>query len=438
MSKKRRRNLIIVVVILLLIFLVIAKKQGWIGEEEAVKVSTEKVELRDIIETVNANGKIQPETEVIITADVSGEIVELHVKEGEQVSRGEALLKINPDVYQSTVERQEAALNTSKANLANSKARLAQVKAQFFNAKASHERNKKLFDQGVISQAEYDQALSAFESANAEVTAAEQNVVAAEYSVKSAGASLKEARDNLGKTTVFAPVSGTVSRLNKEVGERISGASQFSAGTEIMRIADLINMEVNVDVSENNIILVDIRDTADIDVDAYPDRVFRGIVTEIANSANQTQGGNDQVTNFQVKIKMLRSSYRDLIDTAGAGRFPFRPGMSANVDIRTEKVFNAVAVPIQAVIAKEDEQKDTSKADTDKDFIKYVFVYKDGLALMQEVNTGIQDDRYLQIVSGVKEGDEVITAPYNVISETLQDSMQVQKVDRSQLLILEK
>ncbi len=438
MSKKRRRNLIIAGVILLVILLVVAKKQGWIGEEEAVKVSTEKAELRDITETVNANGKIQPETEVIITADVSGEIIELHVKEGDQVTKGEALLKINPDVYQATAERLEAALNTSKANLANAKARLAQVKAQFLNAKASHQRSKKLFEQGVISQAEYDQALSAFESAKAEVTAAEQNVVAAEYSVKSAQASLKEARDNLGKTTVFAPMSGTVSRLNKEVGERISGASQFSAGTEILRIADLKNMEVNVDVSENNIILVHLRDTAEIDVDAYPDRVFRGIVTEIANSANQTQGGTDQVTNFQVKIKMLRSSYRDLIDTAGAGRFPFRPGMSANVDIQTEKDFNVVAVPIQAVIAKEEDQKDTTKADSEKELIKYVFVYKDGRALMKEVKTGIQDDRYLRITSGLQVGEQVITAPYNAISETLQDSMNVQKVDRDQLLILEK
>ncbi|MFW6020448.1 MAG: HlyD family secretion protein, partial [Bacteroidales bacterium] len=321
---KKKRNLIIVGVVLVLILLIVAKKQNWIGKPEAVKVSTEEVKKRDITETVNANGKVQPETEVMITADVSGEIIQLFVAEGQRVEKGDSLLRINPDTYRSTVDRQEASMNTSKANLANAKARLAQVKAQFKNAKTTFERSQKLFDQDVISQSEYEKALSSFESAKADVQAAEQNVIAAEYSVKSAEASLKEARDNLQKTTVFAPMSGVVSRLEKEAGERISGASQFSAGTEIMRIADLENMEVKVDVSENNIVLVENNDTADIDVEAYPDRRFKGVVSEIANSANQSQNSSDKAINFEVKIKMLQSSYNDLYDTTTVKNFPFR------------------------------------------------------------------------------------------------------------------
>ncbi|MGM0612674.1 MAG: efflux RND transporter periplasmic adaptor subunit [Bacteroidota bacterium] len=435
---KKKRNLIIIGVVVLLILLIIAKKQNWIGKPEAVKVSTEEVKKRDIIETVNANGKIQPETEVMITSDVSGEIIHLFVKEGQRVEKDDSLLRINPDIYQSTVDRQEASLNTSKANLANAKARLAQVKAQFKNAKNTFERNQKLFDQDVISQSEYEKSLSSFESAKADVQAAEQNVVAAEYSVKSAEASLKESVDNLRKTTVFAPMSGVVSRLDKEMGERISGASQFSAGTEIMRIADLENMEVKVEVSENNIVLVELNDTADIDVDAYPDRRFKGIVSEMANSANQSENSSDQVTNFEVKIKMLRSSYDDLIDTSQVQRFPFRPGMSANVDIRTEQVSGAVAVPIQAVIAREDNEKQKDEKSTEQVYTKYVFQYEDEKALQKEVKTGIQDDRYIEIKSGIQPDNEVIVAPYRAITETLKDSMVVNKVDRSQLMIFEK
>lgn len=435
---KKKRNLIIIGVVFVVIILIIAKKQNWIGKPEAEKVSTEEVQRRDITETVNANGKIQPETEVMITADVSGEIIQMFVEEGQKVEKGDSLLQINPENYQSKVDRQKASLNTNKANLANTKARLAQVKAQYKKAKTSYERKKKLFEQDVISRSEYEKALSSFESAKADVQAAKQNVTAAEYSVKSAEASLREARDNLRKTTVFAPMSGVVSRLNKEVGERISGASQFSAGTEIMRIADLENMEVDVDVSENNIVLVELNDTADIDVDAYPDRLFKGTVTEMANSANQSAGSSEQVTNFEVKISMLRSSYEDLFDTTKVQNFPFRPGMSANVDIRTEHASNAVAVPIQAVIAREDQDREKSGSSTGKSYTKYVFQYKDDRALLKEVKTGIQDEQYIEIKSGIQQEDEVIVAPYRLITETLKDSMLVDKVDRSKLMNFEK
>ncbi|MCF8331491.1 MAG: efflux RND transporter periplasmic adaptor subunit [Bacteroidales bacterium] len=438
MKKKKRRNIIIIAVVLVLILLVVARKQGWVGGSDGIRISTEKISIRDITETVNANGKVQPETEVIITADVSGEIIELYVNEGDRIEKSDSLLRINPDIYQAAMDRQEAALNTSKANLANAKARLAQVKAQLLNTKSTYERNKKLFEQDVISQAEYDKTYSAYESAKAEVQAAEQNVLAAEYSVKSSRASLKEARDNLRKTTVFAPMSGTVSRLNKEEGERISGASQFSAGTEIMRIADLENMEVKVDVSESNIILVEMYDTADIEVDAYPDRKFKGVVSEIANSANQTQTSTDQVTNFEVKIKMLLSSYKDLNDSTSIYQFPFRPGMSSNVDIKTENVHDVIGVPIKAVIAKKNESINKLTDNQANVFKNYVFLFKDNRALLTEVETGIQDDRYIHIKSGVDEGDEVITDPYNTITEVLKDSMPVKKVDKSDLIIFEQ
>lgn len=437
MKKKRIRNLFIAGVVLLVLFLIIGKKQGWIGAKDRIKVSTEKVAKRDIIETVNANGKVRPEREVIITSDVSGEIIELYVKEGDKVQRGDSLLGINPEIYQSNVDRQEAALNTNKANLANARARLSQVKANFANAKANYQRNKKLFKQGVISRSEFDKSKSSYESAKAEVDAAKENVRAAKYSVKSAEASLQEARDNLRKTSVFAPMTGIISRLDKEMGERIAGASQFSAGTEVLRIADLENMEVKVDVSENNIILVELNDTAKIDVDAYPDQVFKGVVTEIANSANQNQqAGSDQVTNFEVKIKMLKSSYKTLLDSGKENNFPFRPGMTANVDIQTSRVEDAVSVPIQAVIAKEVSKEASIRDDTD--YKKFVFLYKNDYALMKEVKTGIQDDRYIEIKSGVTQNDKVITAPYTAISEQLEDSTKVEKVDKSRLMLIEK
>ncbi|MFO8086270.1 MAG: efflux RND transporter periplasmic adaptor subunit [Bacteroidales bacterium] len=434
MKKRTIRNRIILGVAVVIVLLVIARKLNWIGQQDALKVSAQQVEMQNITQTVNANGKIQPETEVIITADVSGEIIELYVREGERVNEGDSLLRINPDIYQSTADRQEAALNTSKANLANAKARLAQVNAKFTNANATHKRNMKLFDQKVISQAEFDNSLSAFESAKAEVTAAEESVKAAEYSVKSAQASLKESLDNLRKTTVFAPIDGIVSSLSKETGERISGASQFSAGTEVMRISDLENMEVNVEVSESNIILVEINDTADIEVDAYPDRVFKGLVSEIANSARQTTGSSDQVTNFEVTISMLLSSYQDLRDSTGMKQFPFRPGMSANVNIRTHTVKDALAVPIRAVIAKESPAvKGESKSR--KAFQSFVFKYSNQRAIMTKVQTGIQNDQYIEIQSGLAKEDEVITDPYNAIISKLQDSMLVDKVDRKQLMM---
>jgi len=430
---KRKQVIIIsVIVFAILVVLLIGKKQGWIGKTYAIKVATEKAEKRSITQMVSSNGKIQPEIEVNITPYISGEVVDLGVKEGDEVEKGDFLAKIDPEIYQSNYERSEANLNTQKANMANAKARLAQANARLERVKKQYARKEKLFEQEVISQAEFDDIKSGYLEAKAEVTAAEQNLKAAEFNVMSAEASLNEARENLNRTAIYAPNSGTISRLNVEVGERVTGASQFSAGTEIMRIADLNRMEVNVEVNENDIIRVSKHDTALIEVDAYFKRKFKGLVTEIATSAKQTQGAaTDQVTNFDVKVRILPSSYADLAKEQTNYKSPFRPGMSASVDIQTETVYEAISVPIQAVVAK----ADTANAKgTDEETLKeYLFVVKDGVAHQREVESGIQDKEFIAIKEGLALNDEVITAPYRTITRDLKDKDNVEVVDREML-----
>jgi HlyD family secretion protein len=427
----------------------------------AIEVTAEKAKKRSIIETVSANGKIQPEVEVKISPDVSGEIVELYVKEGDRVKKGDLILKIRPDIYESSLEQVVAALNTSKANLSNSRARLAQVKAQFANTESSYNRTKRLFDQGAVSQSEFDAAKAQYEAAKADMIATEESVNAAEYNVKSAEATVKEANNNLQKTSIYAPVDGTVSKLAVELGERVVGTSQM-AGTELLRIANLNEMEVSVDVNENDIVRVHLNDTALIEVDAYLERKFKGIVTEIANSANTTGVTADQVTNFTVKIRILQESYKDLLSSPGAS--PFRPGMSATVDIQTKRVINVISVPIQAVTTRSDTAgavkdkeeyggdeegdgevvvKDTRKDETKtkEEPVKaeeYVFIHDNGTARMVKVKTGIQDNDYIEVISGIKEGDEVISGPYGAVSKMLKDGSEVQKVDREALFSVEK
>lgn len=418
------------------------------SKNDAPEVTTEKAKRRTIIETVSANGKIQPEVEVKISPDVSGEIVELHVKEGDHVKKGDLLLKIKPDVYASNYERMVAGLNTAKANLANSRARLAQVKAQFNNTETSYKRTKKLFDQDAVSQAEYDAAKAQYEAAKADLIATEESVNAAAYNVESAEASVKEANENLAKTSIYAPVSGTISKLSVELGERVVGTSQM-AGTELLRIANLNEMEVSVDVNENDIVRVHLEDTAIIEVDAYLERDFKGIVTEIANSANTNGTSVDQVTNFTVKIRILQESYEDLIK--GQNTSPFRPGMSATVDIQTRTAKNVISVPIQSVttrsdtvladkdeaegvegrngIVVKDVKQEQAKAKEEVKPEECVFVYVDGIANLVKVKTGVQDNNYIQVVSGLKEGDEVITGPYGAVSKVLKDGSEVIKVE---------
>jgi HlyD family secretion protein len=327
--------------------------------------------------------------------------------------------------------------------LANAKARVAQVEAQFINAKATFERNQSLWEQKAISASEFDAAKSAFEVARAEVTAAEQSVKAAEYSVKSSEASVKEASENLYKTSIYAPVDGTISKLNVEKGERVAGASQFSSGTEILRIANLSVMEVIVSVNENDIVRVSLNDTAMVEVDSYLNRKFKGVVTEIATSASITGLSADQVTNFDVKIRLLPDSYKDLESKSSA---PFRPGMSATVDIQTTVANNVLTIPIQSVTTRQDttEKKEVARREenNNQDEIKpksnqpiqeIVFVLEDGKAKVRNVKTGIQDNTSIEIIEGLKEGEKVISGPYRAISRTLKDGEDVVVVEKEEL-----
>jgi HlyD family secretion protein len=451
-TKKKLIWIISGVVAVALIVGVVAKKKGWIGKTEVTKIATEKVTKRTVVEVVSANGKIAPEFEVKLSPDVSGEIIELLVKEGDLIKPGQLLAKINPEIYISNYDRTVAALNTSQANLANSKARLAQVNSQFINAKSSHDRNEKLHAQKTISDAEYETSKANFEVAKAEVEAAEESVKAAAFSVKSSEAGVKESKENLSKTSIYAPVGGTVSKLNIEKGERVAGASQFGSGTEILRIANLQTMEVNVSVNENDIVRVTLHDTALVEVDAYQNRKFKGIVTEISTSANTTGVSADQVTNFEVKIRILPDSYKDLIASDKPNDSPFRPGMSATVDIQTEVESNVLTLPIQAVTTRADTSK-AAPAVADKDVPEkddsqvkkkaevaqeYVFLYDGGKAKMVKVKTGIQDNSYIVITEGLTDGQEVITAPYRAVSKKLKDGEAVKKVEAKDLYTEEK
>jgi HlyD family secretion protein len=438
----------------LIVFAIIGKKAGWFGKVKATIVSTELAEKRTIVEMITSNGKIQPETEVIISSEVSGEIVQLNVVEGQQVKAGDLLVKINPEIYLAGIDRMAASMNGAKANLANSKARLAQTEAQFKTAELSFNRNKKLWEDKAISDAEYETALSNYQVAKADVEAARESVNSSKYTVMSSEASLREARENLSKTSIYAPMSGTISRLNVEVGERVLGTIQMS-GTELMRIADLNKMEVQVDVNENDIVRVEHNDTAIIEVDAYLGKKFKGIVTEIANSASVSGTGTDEVTNFEVKVLILKDSYAELIPKDKPNYYPFRPGMSATADIQTNTKYNVLSVPIQSIttrtdssgvakvkkegmqneeeIEKEENEKKDKAKEKEAEPMEVVFVLEKGKALMKKVKTGIQDDNYIEIIEGIADSTEVITAPYSVISKKLKNEMAVEKVEKEKL-----
>lgn len=398
------------------------------------RVAVESVAQKNIIETVTADGKIQPTIEVKVSSEISGEIIALHIKEGDEVKMGELLVEINPDIYQSAYDRAQASLKTSKANMANTKARLVQMKAQYINAEATFERNKKLNETGAISASDFDAARASYEVAKAEVEAAEQSLIAAQFTVESTEATVKEAYDNLRKTKIYAPVNGTVYALNVEQGERVVGTSQM-AGTELFRVADLDAMEVSVDVNENDIIRVKIGDTANIEVDAYLKDVFKGVVTEIANSANNNLTSTDQVTNFNVKIKVLSSSYAHISSQKGVS--PFRPGMSASVEVETAVKNGVIAVPIQSVTIRKP-VVDSTATGNNEEGIEVVFIHEDGKAKQVAVKTGIQDDNYIEILDGLKEGVEVVSSPFRVISKDLENDTEVRVVDKSRLFISEE
>ncbi len=421
---------------------------------QPTEVTVEKAEKRNIIETVSANGKIQPEAELKITSDVSGEIVEMFVKEGEQVKKGTLLCRVKPDIYESAFERVNATVNSTKANLKTTMAQLVQAKATLANAEASYARNKKLLDQNAISQQEYDAAKATYESAKANVDGITESIKAADYNVQSVEASLKEANTNLDKTKIYAPVDGTVSKLNVEKGERIVGV-QGLQGTEILRLANLNEMEVSVEVNENDIIRISKNDTAIIEVDAYIGKKFKGIVTEVANSANTTGISVDQVTNFVVKIRILRESYAFLISETNLA--PFRPGMSASVEIQTSRASNIITIPIPAVTTRNadttktkdinrDEEPEMQvidekqqKSEKKKEEIKEcVFVNRNGVSKMVYVTTGVQDNDYIEIKNGVLVGDEIISGPYGAVSKTLKDGSKIVVVDKDQLFVEKK
>ena len=416
-------KILIIAVIIIIIALLAGSSLGWFGKKGNFKeVEIEKVDLATIVEKVSATGKIQPEVEVKISSEVSGEIIDLPFKEGQQVKKGDLLVRVNPDLIQSAVSR-------SQASYQNVKAGLEQAEATLREAKLSYDRNKQLFEKGIISKADWDKAVSSYEIAQA-------SKQSAYYNVQSAGASVNEAMDNLNRTTIYAPLSGTISKLDVELGERVVGTQQM-AGTEILRVANLNNMEVEIDVNENDIVKVRIGDSTIVEVDAYLKKEFRGVVTEIANSAAGTLTA-DQVTNFKVKVRILEESYADLMKDKPENYSPFRPGMTATVDILTNQRKNAVAVPISAIVIKTDtssgkipsnKSTDTSnkpKVDEEQKF-ECVFVVDNGEAKLRVVKTGIQDDSKIEIISGLKEGDRIITGPYNVVSKTLNSGDKVEQ-----------
>ena len=402
-----KKKLILVIAIILLVG-VVYKSSEYYNKKNRTYVKTQKVKLDSITESVSASGKIQPEIEVNISPDVSGEIILLNVKDGQNVNQGDLLLKINPEIY-------NANLKNIRANLNNIKSNLAQQITQMNDAKVKYDRNFKLHKKNAISTVELETSLNNLELAKLRVKASE-------YSVESAEASLSEAEKNLERTSIYSPLKGTISKLNVERGERVVGTAQMT-GTEILTIANLNNMEVVVDVSENDIIRVKLNDPVDIKVDAYYKYTFRGLVSEIANSANLIGTSADQVTNFQVKIKILKSSYSNLVSS---NTYPFRPGMTASVEINTEFKSNIKTIPLQAVTTRKKEIFDIEN-NTDNEFrtIECVFKYDKSLAKIIKVETGIQNNELIEIISGLEIDDEVIIEPYNAISKILKNDMKV-------------
>ncbi|MFY7839245.1 MAG: efflux RND transporter periplasmic adaptor subunit [Lacibacter sp.] len=446
------------ILLVLAVVLIILKKKEIIGKKEAVKVATEKIERRTIIETVSASGKVYPEDERKVSSDVSGEVVEMYVEEGDSVRKGQLLAKVFADVLTSDRDRAASVVNQQEAQVGNTEASLRAFEARLNQAKLAYDRQKKLFDDKVISRAEFETAESSYLTAKADLEAAKQTIRSGKASVQSAQASLTAANKNLSRTTVVSPMDGIVSLLAVKKGERVAGNS-FSLGTEIMRVADMSKIEVRVDVGENDIPKVKIGDSAIVEVDAYNDRKFKGVVTQISSSSTsaQTQAAatSTDVTNYKVYIRIDPASYADLIDPAKGKNLPFRPGMSASADIMTTKQANVIAVPILAVTTRDKNEqvsKTKAKAEEDKkkaqgqettaaanavltdEMEEVVFIMqKDGTVKKVAIKTNIQDNEYIEVLSGLKEGDEVISAPYNTISKTLKDGMKVTVVPKDKV-----
>lgn len=445
MNKKTKWILIISIGVTVL--LIVLYKSGVLGKKENIKVTAEKAQMRTIVEVVNASGKVYPEVEVKVSPDISGEITELNVQEGDTVKKGQVLARIYADVYSIQRDQASYGVNQSKAQVANSQAGLDALQAQLDQVQKNFDMQKKLFEDKVISKSEYNVAEANLKTAKANLNAASQSIKGASASVQSAVANLNKANKDLGRTTILAPMDGVVSLLNVKKGEKVAGNS-FNVGTEILRIANMDKIEVRVDVGENDIPKVKLGDSASISIDAYSDRKFKGIVTQIASSNNgaSSQSGltsaSNDVTQYKVYIRLLTESYRDLL---GKGIFPFRPGMSASADIETQTHTNVLSVPINAVttrekeglmnkeVKKDDEENETTTASVD-DLDVVVFTLDETKKVKKvKVKTGIQDINYIEITDGLKEGQEVVTGPYDIVSKTLKDSTEVLKVDKKEL-----
>lgn len=449
---------IIVIVVVLIGGLIGLKSAGVIGKEDATKVAVEQATTRTIIETVNASGKVYPEIEVKVSPDISGEIIELNVEEGDSIRKGAVLAKIYADIYTTQRDQASAQVTQQQAQVENTKAQLESLKSALDLAQRTYDRQKQLLNEKVISKAEFEQAENGLNSAKASYNAALQGIRSGQASVQGAEASLQRANKDLSRTAVLAPMNGVVSLLNVKKGERVVGNSMM-AGTEMMRIADMSLIEVRVDVGENDIPKVKLGDSALVEVDAYNNRKFKGIVTKIASSSSsaaQAAVTSNDVTNFKVHIRLLYDSYKDLIDPSRPKNFPFRPGMNASADIQTKTKANVLAVPINAVTtrekgsdkpagakkeptAEEEGMQPETKAALAADMDEVVFVLQaDGTVKKVKVKTDIQDINNIEILTGLKAGDKVITAPYNVVSKTLKDGMKVQVVDKDKLFELKK
>jgi HlyD family secretion protein len=453
---------IIISLVALIVLLVILKKAGILGKDEGIKVTTEKVTRRTIIETVNASGKVYPEIEVKMSPDISGEIVELNVAEGDSVKKGQVLARIYGDIYATQRDQAAAIVNQQQAQVANATAAIGAMQAQLDQAKKTYDMQKQLYTGKVISANEFNTADAAYKSAIANYNAAKQGIVASQAGVQSAKAALAKANKDISLATLVSPMNGVVDLLNVKKGERVVGSSMM-AGTEMMRIADLSKIEIRVDVGENDVPKVHLGDSATIEVDAYNNRKFTGVVTQIASSNNgastqsATSTTSTDVTNYKVYIRLDRSSYKDLIDPKRPKSFPFRPGMSASADIQTKTHTNVLSIPINAVTTREkndstgnnkkliasdaaSNQADMAASNSvDNDLDEVVFILQaDGTVKKQIVKTDIQDINNIEVIDGLKEGDEVVTGPYDVVSKTLKNKDKVKVVPKSDLFTNKK
>lgn len=424
--------IVIVSVILIVVLVIIGKRSG----DNAIKVAVEKAGRHTITETVTASGKIYPETEVKIAPEVSGEIIELNIEEGDSVRKGEVLVKINPAIYNSMVNQAAATVEQNRASANNTRELMAQAESQYQLAMATHNRNKKLYEQKVISQLEYEQSESSFKSAKATLDASRASTSGGKYGIQGAEAGLTQAHENLLKTTIIAPTSGIISQLGVKKGERVVGTAQM-AGTQMLTIADMNRIEVRVDVSETDISKVKIGDTTIIEADAYRNRKFKGLVSKVAVSSTSglsSGTSTDQVTNYTVHILILPSSYEDLTAKMTKGKFPFKPGMSASVEIQTNRQDNILSIPVNAVTTR-DWSDSIKKTMTTDEIRQVVFVYdsKTQTIAIRDVKTGLQDNKYIQITEGLKDDEQVVIAPYGAIARTLNDKTKVNVVDKDKL-----